>query len=254
MKPFISLLKVGFRRAIFSWHFLLSVSSVTLVLMMTSLGMIGPQSDVLSVAIISGSGNIPLIVGILPLIPFAITFASEWEERAVSFWIIRSGVRAYAISKLMVSAWSGFLATFTGILLHTLLLWTQLPLYTTFQTGDAYAPLLDAGMPWPYLLSAAAHLSLSSALFAVVALWISTYIPNKWTALTAPVVLYFVLLRLTRNWDIPPFLKIGTLVEGTYHAGSPLTALLLKLGVVMFLIWLMGYGTIGQIGRRVRHD
>ncbi|MBW4081238.1 hypothetical protein [Paenibacillus sp. S150] len=179
MKLFISLLHIGFRLAIFSWHFLLSFISVTLVMLMTSLGMIGPQSDVLSVAIISGSGNIPLIVGILPLIPFAITFASEWEERAVSFWIIRSGVRAYAISKVMMSACSGFLATFTGILLHTLLLWTQLPLYTNFQTGDAYAPLLDAEMPWLYLLSAAAHLSLSSALFAVAALWISAYIPNK---------------------------------------------------------------------------
>ena len=254
MKPISSLLRVGFSRALFSWNFVLSVIMVTVVLLMTSIGMINPQSDVLSVAIISGSGNIPLIVGILPLLPFAITFASEWEERAVSFWIIRSGVRAYAFSKLMVSAASGFLTTFTGILLHVLLLRTQLPLYTIFQTGDAYAALLDAGKPWTYLLSAAAHLSLSSALFAVMALWISAYIPNKWTALTAPVVLYFVMLRLTRYWDIPPFLNPGMLVEGTYHAGSPLASLLFKFGMVTCLIWLMGYGTIGQIGRRVRHD
>jgi hypothetical protein len=254
MNPFISLFAVSFYRAVFSWFFLIGVCGVALMSWFTAFGMIGSQSDLLSVVIISGSGNILLIVGILPVIPFAITFASEWEERAVSFWIIRSGVRRYAFNKVIVSALSGFMVTFVGILLHAFLLWTRLPLYTTFQTGDAYASLLKAGRPLQYLLFSAAHLSLSSSLFAVAALWISAYIPNRWTAIAAPIVLYFVLLRFTRNWNIPSFLKIGTIVEGTYHASSPLSALLFKLATVMLLCWLIGYGTMRQIQRRVQHD
>jgi hypothetical protein len=160
---------------------------------------------------------------------------------------IRSGVRFYAVSKLLASALSGFLVTFTGILLYALILLTRLPFFTRITTGDAYVPLLEAGKPVQYLLVSSAHLSLSSVVFAVAALWISAYIPNRFTAIAAPAVLYFALYRLTRFWEIPPFLNVATLVEGTYHAGSPLASFLVKLGTVTVLCVLMGIGTDGQI-------
>ena len=247
MNRLVSLLAVCCRRAIFSWKFAASVCGVTLVLFLTSYRMIGIQPDVLSVVMFSGSGNTILILAILPLLPFTTTFASEWEERATGFWIIRSGVRFYAVSKLLASALSGFLVTFTGILLYGLILLTRLPFFTRITTGDAYVPLLEAGKPVQYLLVSTAHLSLSSVLFAVAVLWISAYIPNRFTAIAAPAVLYFALYRLTRFWEIPPFLNVATLVEGTYHAGSPLASFLVKLGTVTVLCVLMGIGTDGQI-------
>lgn len=254
MKTFFSLLVISFGRAILSARFLASVCGVTLVLFLTSFGMISPLSDVLSVVMMSGSGNVILVVGILPLIPFATTFASEWEECAASFWLVRSGVRNYAASKVITSALSGTLTTFAGILLYALILMIRLPLFTTITTGNAYEPLLEAAMPMHYLLYSAAHLSLSSALFAVAALWISTYIPNRFTALAAPAVLYFALYRLTRFWGLPPYLNLGTIVEGTYHAGSPLAAMLVKLVTVTILCLLMGYGTVRQIRKKVQND
>ncbi|MBP1994323.1 hypothetical protein [Paenibacillus eucommiae] len=254
MKTLFSLLVISFKRAILSTRFLASVCGVTLVLFLTSFGMINPLSDVLSVVKTTGGGNMILVVGILPLIPFATTFASEWEEGSASFWLVRSGVRNYAVSKVVVSAFSGTLTTFAGILLYALILLIKLPFFSTITTGDAYAPLLEAGMPVRYLLYSAAHLSLSSALFAVAALWISTYIPNRFTALAAPTVLYFALYRLTRFWDLPLYLNLGTIIEGTYHAGSPQATILFKLGTVTILCLLMGYGIVGQIRRRLQND
>jgi hypothetical protein len=254
MKPLFFLLMICFSRAVLSMRFLASVCGITLVLFLTSFGMISPLSDVVSVVMTGGGGNIILVAGILPLIPFATTFASEWEERAASFWFVRSGVRNYAASKVIMSALSGTLATFAGIILYALILLIKLPLFSTITTGDAYAPLLEADMPVRYLLYSAAHLSLSSALFSVAALWLSTYIPSRFTAMAAPVVLYFALFRLTRFWDIPPYLQLGTVVEGTYHAGSPLASMLFKLVTVTLMCLLMGYGTVVQIRRRVRND
>ncbi|WP_238187615.1 hypothetical protein [Paenibacillus sp. L3-i20] len=254
MNLLMSLLLVSFRRALFSGRFAISVVGVTLALFLTSYGMISPQSDVLSVVMLYGGGNLILIVGILPLLPFATTFASEWEERAASFWIVRSGVHCYAIAKVFVSAISGILVTFAGITLYALLLLTKLPFFTKSMTGDAYAPLLDANMPLLYFFSSAIHLSLSSALFAVAALWISAFIPNRFTAMAFPAVLYFVIFRLTNFWDIPEFLKLSKIVGETYHAGSPLASFLLKLGTVTVLCLLMGYGSVRQIRRRVQHD
>lgn len=254
MKRFVSLFLIGCIRAILSVRFIVSVCGVMLVLFLSSFRIISSQSDVLSVVMISGSGNFILIVGLFPLIPYATTFASEWETRATSYWLIRSGVRNYAANKVIVSAFSGFLATFAGILLYALFLMIKLPLFTEITTFDAYTPLLEAGMPVRYLLVSAAHLSLSSALFATAALWISTYIPNRFTAISAPIVLYFTLYRLTRFWDLPPFLHLSTLFEGTYHAGSPQATMFLKLGTVVILCTLMGYGIVRQIRRRVQHD
>lgn len=254
MHTLYSLIIIGFNRAFLSGRFMVSVFGIVLVLFLTSFQMISPLSDVISVVMISGSGNFTLIIGLLPLIPYATTFATEWEERATSFWLIRSGVKNYVVSKIIVSAISGFMTTFIAILLYALILLIKLPFFTKIATGDAYVSLLEMGMPIRYLLFSAAHLSLSSALFATVALWVSTYIPNRFTTIVAPIVLYFMLYRLTRFWDLPPYLNLGTLLEGTYQAGSPLTTMMLKLGIVMVFCIIIGCSTVGQIRRRVQHD
>lgn len=254
MKRFLMMLSISCRRAVFSRLFFFGVIGVALIVFLTSYGMIDKQPDVISVVLLSGSGNSLLILGILPLLPFATTFASEWEERATNFWMIRTGVRSYAVCKILASALSGFLVTFIGMLLCALILLGWLPFFSHITTGDAYVPLLEAGMPVRYLLVSAAHLSLSSALFATAAVWISAYMPNRFTALAGPVVLYFTIYRLTRFWDIPSFLNLGALVEGVYHAGTPLASFLVKLATVAVLCVLMGAGIVSQIRRRVLHD
>lgn len=254
MSRFVLLLTVNCSRAVLSWKFFIAVCGVTLVLFLTTYGMIGSQSDVLSVVLSKGSGNMILILAILPLLPFATSLASEWEERAAGFWIIRSGVRSYVVCKVLAGALSGFLVTFFGVLLYALLLSFKLPFFSRITTGDAYVPLLEAGMPVRYLLVYNSHLSLSSTLFAVAAIWVSAFIPNRFTAIAAPAVLYFTLFRLTRFWEIPPYLNLAVLIEGAYPVGSPLTSFLIKLGTVSVLCVLMCVSTVGQIRRRVLHD
>src|SRR5690625_654784 len=117
MSVFLLLLWTNFSRAIISWRLLASICGVTLVLAISSMGAINPQEDVLSIVQLSGTGgNFVLIVLLLPLIPFATSFAAEWEERALAFWLIRTGVRTYASCKVIVSAVTGFLTTFVGVM------------------------------------------------------------------------------------------------------------------------------------------
>ncbi|SFP63929.1 hypothetical protein SAMN05444406_101182, partial [Caldicoprobacter faecalis] len=60
--------------------------------------------------------------------------------------------------------------------------------------------------------------------------------------------------RATTGRSIPQYLRIVVLVEGMYPTGSPHTSLLLKLVIVLILCLLMGYGTVGQIRRRIKND
>lgn len=48
----------------------------------------------------------------------------------------------------------------------------------------------------------ASHHGFSGAITAVCAMWFSTLLPNRFAAATAPLVIYFTLLRI-RNWGFP---------------------------------------------------
>ncbi|SFQ31566.1 hypothetical protein SAMN05444406_12627, partial [Caldicoprobacter faecalis] len=124
MKQFFYLLAADLRRAILSIRFLLSACGVALVLFIASWGQIKFARDVLyPLGLgISGTASMLIIASILPLFPFATTFATEWQERAVRFWIVRTGIRNYSMSKVLVSAISGFLTTAVGMLMFVLAL------------------------------------------------------------------------------------------------------------------------------------
>src|SRR5699024_8094222 len=126
-----------------------------------------------------------------------------------------------------------------GLSLFLFLVRIKLPLFSTVSTGDAYASLLDQDMPIRYLLYHVTQISLTSALFAVIALCVSTYLPNKFVTVAAPLVIYFVAHRFTTQLDIPDYLKAKWMVEAIYDAGSPSVSLLLRFGIVISLCLLM---------------
>src|SRR5690625_3678992 len=135
-----------------------------------------------------------------------------------------------------------------------LLLRTRFPLFVFNNTGDPYSYLLNDGKPMIYLIYNIFHYSLSSALFAVTALWVSTYIPNRYIALASPLALYFVIFRFMTGLDIPQYLKINNIVEGGYHTGVAFQTFLYKLIPVLVLCGLMGFAAVRQIRRRVLRD
>jgi len=252
VKLFFSILVTDIHRALCSLRFILSACGVALVILLTGLGLINNANDVIYLLdLSSGSENLMLIVGILPILPFATTFATEWEEHAIGFWIIRTGIGNYAVSKVLVGALSGFLTTAAGTILFVLIALTRLPLFTDATAGNAYSLLLDAGKPVQYLCCRIADISLSSVLFAVAAVWISAYITNKFTAVAGPLVLYFLALRITATLNIPWYLKISAIVHGGYGMGTPIQTLLFKLGIVVVLCFPMGYGAVRRIRRRM---
>jgi len=260
MRKFFALLIVNIKRGIMSVPFLISACGVTVVMVFATWSLITQKSNESYIDVIylygmgTGGGSLFLMTSILPLFAFSTTFASEWSQRATSFWIVRAGIRNYATSKVIVSALSGFLTTAVGLNLFFLLMRIKLPIFSTPNTGDAYATLLEQGMPIIYLVYHVTHISLTSALFAVIALWVSTYLPNKFVTVAAPLVIYFIAHRFTTQLDIPEYLKAISIVEGTYHGSTPTISLLIKLGIVSLLCLFMGFGTVRQIRRRVQHD
>ncbi|GAE29747.1 hypothetical protein [Halalkalibacter hemicellulosilyticus] len=257
MKAFFYLLQTNSKLAIFSTRFLYCIGFVALAMFIVSFGFIQPGQNVmqlLSLALGGTTGILMLTLGTLPILPFAISYATDWEQKVTSFWMIRSGVFQYALNKCLISAVSAFLVTSLGIALFIGIMSTWLPVLSIDDGIGAYHTFLVDGKLVLYFFFHITHFSLSSVIFAIIALWVSTMIPNKFVALATPVVLYFVAHRLTTTLDIPVYLKALTIVEGYYDAGSPFLSLSIKLATVMAITLLLSYLSIRNIKRRAQHD
>lgn len=256
MKCFISLCFIDIKRACLSIKLILCIIGVSLILFAASSGQIEFASDalyLLSIAV-GGSGSIIMITGILPVFAYATTFANEWESHITGFWMVRSGVSNYTISKYLITGFTGFLATGLGMTLFLLIMLLFFPLFNTFTTGDAYESLLLNNQPVLYAVYFIIHYSLSAALMSATAFWVSTLIPNIYTTIAAPLVIYFTLHRIVGQMGLPHYLQPVNWIEGIYNAGSASTSLIVKIITVLILCLLMGIASIKHVRRLVQND
>lgn len=253
MKIFISILRVDLRRAILSQNFMISMLFIILVMLISCSGFISDQSDVLYLLVnaLTGSGSFMFILCIAPIFPYGISFVSDMEDKAFSFWIIRTGVKKYGISKFITSVIAGFLTVGAGIYFFSLIMSIFFPLFTDIPSGDTYTMLLKDNKPWIYILATAIHYSLSGALFAGLAMAVSAFIPNKFSVIITPIVIYFLTLRVTAQFSLPAFLKPNILVQGVYYCDSIIAAFLYKLIPVLIILVFLLYVTVRQIEKRI---
>ncbi|NLO35879.1 MAG: hypothetical protein GX112_05935 [Clostridiaceae bacterium] len=255
MRLFFRACRIGLQRAILSRRFAISLGFLLVAMLLSVWGFIANAADAIYLLGLtrSGTANAILYFCLLPTFPFATSFAGEWNEGAVPYWVIRLGSARYAVSKAVVTALSGFIYSACGMLVFIGLLSLNMPLFVRSSSGDVYSVLLDQGRPAAYLFFYVTHFALSSALFAVAALWVSSFIPHVFTAITGPLVLYFALHRLTSTLDIPNELKAGAIVEQITGSGSCGQALARKALIVGLLVLVLGSWTVHNIQKKVRH-
>ena len=240
MRTCLSLLGLGLRRSILSMPCFFSVLGVGMVMFFTSYNMATDTSDVLYLIDLGKTGNLPLILCIAPTIPFGLSFASEWQERSLKFWLIRSGLKKYVWCKAAVCFISGILVVFAGILTYAIVLSTHYPFFLFISSGDAYTVLLESGKPLHFFLLSSFHYALSGGMFSVAALCVSGFVPTRFTSLAAPMVLYMVFLRVSMFFSLPLFLHPDYLTEVTYGIGTPLVTFFFKFFLIIAICSLLG--------------
>lgn len=145
MNVLYSLLKADLYRALLSLNFILSIIFIMFVMLISCFGFITNTSDAISLLghALTGSGSALFILCIAPILPYGMSFAADLEDKAVPFWVIRTGKTDYAISKFISSAIAGFLSVGTGIVVFVLVLSSFFPLFNSISAGDSYAVLLE---------------------------------------------------------------------------------------------------------------
>lgn len=263
---FFRLLKSDFQRAICSYSFLFATLGVTLLVSSSGYTMIwgGSILEALQSGV-WGNGVEIVINSILPLVPFAISFATEWKEHSYLFYISRVGVERYILSKLLVSAVSGFLVLLVGLSLSVPILKLLAPEYPMAMAGHGVfvESLHLEGHVFAAFAAFIADYALIGWLTSVCAVWFSTYVPNAFATLAAPFMINFTLLRLDFlsdpvagiftnfpilnpsywvNCNYPPL--FGGQLSATNEIGCRIVSNLI-------LSFIMGFFTIRKTKRRV---
>lgn len=256
MKKFLNLQLGNLSRALFSVRFFACCFLVCLIVIFTSIPLIHPDQgaiELLEASLGGSSGNLMLVLALVPLIPFTLSFGMEYQQKAILPWIIRSGVKSYALGKLSLSLISAFLTTAIGLAFVVLILSIWLPVHQHGVGTEAYSIYLVNGQVIRYLIFYIAHISLSSVLFAMIAFWVSTMMPNRYVTLAAPVVCYYLLHRLTSSLNIPVQFKAMYIFESVYDAGTVWSSFLLKLMTVLIISLPLAYLSYINIKRRVAY-
>lgn len=256
MRLFFTTVWANITQAIRSTGFLISVAGTFMAVALGTTGLPADSADVIYLLGLSlnGSSSIILVVCIFSILPFATSFASEWTERSYRFWVIRTGLRVYSYAKIVVCAVSGFLATFVGLTIFLGAFSLLYPLFVSPYVSNGYSIFLENGQPYLYLLFFMTHISLSSSIFAVLALFVSSIFQDRFTTVAMPVVIYMAALRLFELIAPPAFLNLSVLIEAIYNAGSPLKSILLKLTATIIVILVSGGLTSMRIRKLVQND
>ncbi len=194
------------------------------------------------------------LLPMLAAFPFSSSYCEEQEAGMTPFIVSRTSRNAYCISKMLSGALAGGITLSFGVLLHTVLLSTQLPLFDAealrqMQVLPYYAPLAK-GNGIGYFLIGAYLAFLRGMLAAASAMVVSAYIPNKYVTIASPFILNFIYIRACNLLQIPNQARLDLLLRGRSSTGTDSGTLLWVSITVVLLVFLCGI----LFTRRVRRE
>lgn len=180
MKQFGRLFCIEFQRAIFSKRFAISIL-LMVVMEMVSSGLMIIQPDIAIVEIVKtlfdATGSAFVILCLIPLLPFSLSYAKDMEENALNFYMVRTNTISFMINRFLVACLSAFLCVVFSFFLFILILYgignlSFLDANGYHSSGYIYEQFLCDGNIMAYLLCFVADRGLSAAMMAACAVWI----------------------------------------------------------------------------------
>ncbi len=262
MKEFVGILRMDCWRAFTSVGFLLAVFGMLLALLFNTSTeravMDSGEADVLYLYVVAHFQSFLVLYVILAALPYATSFCTDWNYQFIRFAVIRSNIKKYGISRVIICALSGGAAVALGELLFILFFRLNLPLVNTqnpvFESicSTFYGDLLVSGHFIAYFASRIIVISSAAAVFAVLALLISTYITNVFVTLGFPLVAFYSLINLSGQIGLPKWLNLYSILFGTCLE-TPTASVIYSFFSCSLLCVLLGVLAVRKIERRLEH-
>lgn len=206
-------LLVNISRMIYNRKFYYCIVGMTATLYLSGLSYIKiyEQSADLDncLAIVASSGFIILFY-ILCVIGGGLDFCEDYKTCYIKYISIRKGIPSYAKAKVISSALSGFLSMFFSLFLFEILMIITLWMYKGSLHGVFSGNInYTIQNQWDLLI-----FCLLGSLLSVVALLVTTFIPNVFVGTATPIILYYIILTLSNKYGTMGYFLPGCVYFG----------------------------------------
>lgn len=249
MKPSIlcGTLFSDMRRAFLSGGFLFGLIAIPLLfLFCVFLGTSRPQIDVLSLWQVARNSAFPLLQLPIATLPFALSFCADWEHQYLRSLIIRTSLKKYAFSKVLVCV----LSAAACVVLGTALFWALCSFWMPWISSNnidqqffygmetsVFGVLLTSGNYAAFFGISLLTMGLNAAFWSVVTLSVTTIIPNRFLAVAFPIIGHYTLVILQQDiLHLPRIIQVYdvfSLTAGGIQAPLPALFYMLAYGILL---------------------
>ena len=256
-----------FRRAVFSVSFAAAVFFMALLELLSSgLMLKNPGFTVVEILdnLFGGTGASTILIGMLPLLPYALSYAKDMEEHALCFYMAREDTAVFMLCRFFTACFSALLSVMASFfVLAAVLMSLGYPLYTPQYFVDnssdiTYMQFLADEKPLSYMIFYSMDKGLGAAMMAGCAVFLSTLVPNSFFVFCAPICIYFLALRLftfpIEMTAAHPWLNVSSWIESGYSAPTAMESFLCKLGVACLVLAVYGSLSVFFAVRRWHYE
>ncbi len=258
MTVYLHALRSECRRAFTSPGFFLASAAVCVVLFLGAWQDIAfGEGSVVYYYSVALSENFFILFILLCTLPHATSFCADWNSQFIKPCVIRTSLRRYQAAKVFACALSGACAVALGqiIFIGSLLLYYPvMPVGGLENTAASplYRTLLEQGHVALYFAALVLTRALCGGVFSLLALCVSTAIPNLFVVVATPMLCYYAIVNLTFRLGLPSCLLIHKVYESQCNIGSPLASFLY---VVLFSLFLsIALGIVFAYGTKRRFE
>lgn len=187
-------------------------------------------------------------------IPFAANFADEWKNSVTTSVVLRCG-RKYAVCNIVCVFISTLITVFLGLMLFSGIASLFAEPYRSPFIGSVrkpFAPLLGGDFPFLYIVYKSLVIASSCGAWSVMGLAVSSFFPNKYVAVSAPIVISYLSERVT--FFLPMPLCVVQLQISELEFDSLLGQLLYSAGFFVVLAAVGGIVFYAMLKRRVQNE
>ncbi|MBU5485121.1 hypothetical protein KQI86_12325 [Clostridium sp. MSJ-11] len=252
-------LVMDIRRSFLSIGFITSVIGTCFIYFLGDwIDILWGRSDVLTYFFISISiGRVIQFTILLSALPYTISFCTDWNSKYIRPCIMRTGVNKYGWSKVVSCYLSGTMSIALGSWLFIILLMFKFPLVSTSSQyyeackNTMFGQFLIDGRHILYFAFRIHLIVMACGFFSVVGLYISTYLPNKFVALTSPFIVYYFLSQLGHELDLPWYLCVDLIIKGNFQLGGDFINIIYSTLLFAILTIFTGFLFVKGVRRRV---
>lgn len=255
----INVMKMDLRRGFFSYKFVLSVLGIAILCMVNSMRFFGMEDLLYAYTYTKGLTISIYLSLVIANLAFGTSLCEDIHSQMIRSVIIRSSTKKYVLSKILIGIFVSCIAYGGGSIIFLFIKSFQIPLVAdsssivgNIKEISIFASLLP-NHPIVFLGMQILLDGLCCSVMSVAALCLSTFIPNEYIVITAPMIVYYVQYYFFDGF-FQQIINIENIFDITFTGEKSMFLFFIKAILFLLISYIsLGYISYNKIKRRLEH-